>query len=145
MEVSPLTGYRMPRRQDGQKLFSVFLFIVFSTILFFLFSSQRFPLQVVCVYTIMSVFTFLIYAKDKHAAERRAWRTPESKLHIFSLLGGWPGAAIAQSFLRHKSKKLSFRITYWLTVIINCGALCWLLTGEGHILLNKVMKSINLV
>lgn len=32
-------------------------------------------------------------------------RTQESTLHGLSLLGGWPGALIAQQVLRHKSKK----------------------------------------
>ncbi len=144
VEVSPVTGYSKYSRGVQQKLFSFVLLIAFSGALFFLLHSQRIPLEVVYVYAIMSVFTFLIYAKDKHAAKRGAWRTSESKLHMFSLLGGWPGAAIGQSFLRHKSKKLSFRITYWVTVIVNCTALCWLLTGEGRILLNNVMRSINL-
>ena len=145
VEVSPLTGHRKRSRQYRQQLFSVLLLIVFSGILFFLFSSQRLPVEVVCVYAVMSVFTFLIYAKDKTAAERRAWRTPESKLHMLSLLGGWPGAAIGQSFLRHKSKKLSFRIIYWLTVIMNCAASYLLLTGEGDTLFKDMMRSINLV
>lgn len=60
-----------------------------------------------------------------------------------SLFGGWPGAKIAQSFLRHKSKKLSFRITYWLTVAANCGALYWLVTPKGSIWLKNTLNNIN--
>ncbi len=78
-----------------------------------------------------------MYAKDKYAAKRDGWRTAESTLHTLSLLGGWPGAKIAQSFLRHKSKKIVFRITYWLTVIANCGLLYWLITPKGSTWLNE--------
>jgi len=37
---------------------------------------------------------------DKSAAQRNAWRTPEGTLHMLSLVGGWPGAMIAQQILR---------------------------------------------
>lgn len=49
---------------------------------------------------------------------------------------------IAQSFLRHKSQKLSFRITYWVTVAANCGALYWLVTPKGSMWLENVLKHI---
>jgi uncharacterized membrane protein YsdA (DUF1294 family) len=84
-----------------------------------------------------------MYAKDKNAAMRDRWRTPESTLHTLSLLGGWPGARIAQSFLRHKSKKNSFRCTYWVTVIVNCGALYWLVTPEGSKWLQSILIHID--
>lgn len=85
-----------------------------------------------------------MYAKDKSAAEWDKWLTSESTLHTISLLGGWPGAKIAQSFLRHKSKKHSFRITYWVTVIANCGALYWLITPKGSMWLKGILKNIKL-
>ena len=42
-------------------------------------------------------------------------------LHGLSLIGGWPGALIAQQVLRHKSRKEEFRFVFWLTVVINVG------------------------
>jgi hypothetical protein len=33
--------------------------------------------------------------------------------------GGWPGALLAQQFLRHKSVKAEFRAAFWLTVAVN--------------------------
>lgn len=92
----------------------------------------------------MSAAAVLMYAKDKNAAELGKWRTAENTLHMLSLLGGWPGAKIAQSFLRHKSRKLSFRIKYWITVALNCAALYWLITPEGRMWLDRVLQNITL-
>lgn len=71
------------------------------------------------VYIGVSAVTFFVYALDKSAAERRSWRTPESTLHVLSLAGGWPGALLAQQFLRHKSSKAEFRSVFWGTVLLN--------------------------
>ncbi len=78
-----------------------------------------------------SIITYVGYSRDKTASQiagRR--RTPESTLHLMSLLGGWPGALIAQVILRHKTRKASFLIGYWFTVIVNCIAL-GVIVGKG--------------
>lgn len=85
----------------------------------------RLPLIVAVAYVVMSAVTFLVYAWDKSAAKHGRWRTPEAKLHLLALLGGWPGALVAQNFLRHKSSKQPFRVVYWGTVVLNCAALVW--------------------
>lgn len=77
------------------------------------------PAWVAGLYLIASVITFLAYAADKSAARGGAWRTAESTLHGLALLGGWPGALLAQQFLRHKSTKASFRQAFWGTVLLN--------------------------
>ena len=83
-------------------------------------------------YAALSLVTFVAYAIDKSAARRGAWRTSEGTLLLLGLAGGWPGALIAQQTLRHKSKKTSFRVIFWITVIINCAALAWLQTHQGQ-------------
>ncbi len=89
------------------------------------------PLWVLGLYLAASTFTFIVYAIDKSAAKSGAWRTPESTLHWLSLIGGWPGALVAQKLLRHKSAKQSFRTVFWATVILNCATYAWLLTPTG--------------
>lgn len=74
------------------------------------------------LYFIAGVITFLAYAADKSAARNGSWRTPESTLHLLALAGGWPGALLAQQFLRHKSAKREFRQVFWLTVALNVAA-----------------------
>ncbi len=81
-------------------------------------------------YVIASLLTFIIYARDKAAAKSGSWRTPESSLHLLALLGGWPGAVLAQQVLRHKSKKQSFRVVFWITVLLNCAAFAMLFIPE---------------
>jgi len=72
-----------------------------------------------------------MYAVDKSAAKRGARRTSENTLHWLSFIGGWPGGLIAQQTLRHKSKKRSFRLVFWMTVVLNLGAFVWMFTPEG--------------
>lgn len=71
----------------------------------------------------LNLLTFAVYFIDKQAAQSGQWRTSESTLHGLALLGGWPGAWLAQQMLRHKSSKATFRAAYWATVIANCAGL----------------------
>jgi len=92
------------------------------------------PLAVLGLYALASAAAFVAYARDKSAAQSGAWRTPESTLHLLGLCGGWPGALVARHVFRHKSKKPSFVAEFWVTVVLNCGAL-WMLTPPGQRLL----------
>lgn len=82
-------------------------------------------------YLTLSLATFVVYARDKAAARRLAWRTPERTLHLMALLGGWPGAWYAQRRLRHKSSKSSFRAVFRVTLIANLAALGYLFSPYG--------------
>lgn len=93
--------------------------------------TEKLPALVLGLYAGASSLTFLAYALDKSAARKGAWRTQENTLHLFALLGGWPGALVAQQVLRHKSRKTSFRVHFWATVVVNCGVLGWYLSGTA--------------
>jgi len=97
------------------------------------------PLVVLGAYVLVSMITFIAYAIDKSAAQSGRWRTAESSLHLLALLGGWPGALLAQQTLRHKSKKGSFRVTLWFTVLLNCAGFVWLHTSEGMAFLRQLL------
>jgi uncharacterized membrane protein YsdA (DUF1294 family) len=84
------------------------------------------PLAVGAAYLAMSVACFASYALDKSAARRGERRTPESTLLMLGLLGGWPGAVLAQQWLRHKTVKQPFRQMFWFTVAANLVFFLWL-------------------
>ena len=65
----------------------------------------------------LSGFTYWMYAVDKRRAEDRLWRVREADLHLLELLGGWPGAFLAQRRLRHKCSKGSYQFVFWLIVL----------------------------
>ncbi len=98
----------------------------------------KLPVVVLGLYLGGSLIAYLTYAMDKSAARQGAWRTKEETLHLVSLLGGWPGALLAQKRLRHKSRKRSFQAVFWTTVAINCGALGWLLSPPGAAMMQSL-------
>lgn len=89
------------------------------------------PGIVLWIYLAFSLLSLLLYAKDKWAARRGGWRTPEKTLHLFAFAGGWPGALYAQQLLRHKSAKRSFRQMFWLTVVLNLCVLAYLASPQA--------------
>jgi len=96
-----------------------------------LFLAGKLPLEIPMLYLVASALAFLTYWKDKAAARAERWRTPENTLHFLGVIGGWPGALIAQRLLRHKSRKASFQVIFWLSVLANIGVLALLLTPDG--------------
>jgi len=99
----------------------------------------KLPKAVAGVYLAMSLVTFITYAIDKFAAQRGRWRTKENTLHMFALIGGWPGAFFAQTTLRHKSSKQAFKSAYRVTVFLNVAGLLLLFSELGTNLLNNVI------
>ena len=116
---------------------AVFLAIVGASV-----AASMIPPAILVVYLAASVITFIVYAMDKSAARKGAWRTSENTLHLLSLAGGWPGALVAQQKLRHKSRKQSFRLVFRATVVLNTGYYVWLYTPDGTAALRVLMDSI---
>jgi uncharacterized membrane protein YsdA (DUF1294 family) len=65
----------------------------------------------------INALAYVAYAADKRRAQEKEWRLPEARLHLLELLGGWPGAFLAQRRLRHKCSKGSYQFVFWLIVI----------------------------
>jgi uncharacterized membrane protein YsdA (DUF1294 family) len=70
-------------------------------------------------YGLVSLVTFLMYWQDKSRARQDARRTPENVLHAAELLGGWPGALLAQQAFRHKTRKVSYLVVLWGIVLVH--------------------------
>ncbi|KAF1010100.1 MAG: hypothetical protein GAK32_01695 [Pseudomonas fluorescens] len=60
-----------------------------------------------------------LYWSDKRKAATARWRTPENVLHAVELAGGWPGALIAQQVFRHKTRKVSYQVLFWVIVLLH--------------------------
>lgn len=82
------------------------------------------------IYAAMSLLTIQAYSRDKGAAQSGKWRISELRLHLFEILGGWPGALLAQLYYRHKSRKISYQIVFWTIVVSHCVLWYFFLTHQ---------------
>jgi len=80
------------------------------------------------VYLAASSLAFAAYGVDKAAAIGGGWRIPEAFLHLLGFAGGWPGALVAQRVFRHKSRKVSFQVAFWIVAALNSAIALWLLS-----------------
>jgi len=88
------------------------------------------PAAITIGYGMLSALSFTVYSLDKSAAAKGRQRTPENTLHLLDLLGGWPGALIAQQRSRHKTAKVSFQLVFWCTAVANVAAVVWLVQSD---------------
>lgn len=71
---------------------------------------------------------------------RKALALFAAQLHAVELLGGWPGALLAQQLLRHKTKKTSYQVVFWLIVLMH--QIYWLdQLGFSGQLLSQLLNS----
>ena len=76
------------------------------------FSKESFLMFLPCHFLLINLMTMIAYGVDKNAARNGAWRVPEMQLHLLELLGGSPGAFVAQKLFHHKTKKKSFQLSF---------------------------------
>jgi len=86
-------------------------------------------IPIVAFYALISVIAYITYAIDKKAAINNRRRVSERSLHLLGIVGGWPGAFLAQQRLRHKTQKTAFQVTFWLTVVVNLVCVGWLMVS----------------
>lgn len=80
------------------------------------------------LYLSLGPITFFTYREDKQRAQQSKWRISEGRLHLLELAGGWIGGYAAQRALRHKNRKGSYQLLFWLIVSAHLtGWLAWLL------------------
>lgn len=89
----------------------------------------RAPLSAIGFCAVLSIIAFIAYGLDKMAATNGAPRLRETSMLFIGLIGGWPGALAGQRLFHHKTKKTSFQIAFWLTVVINLLVSTLLLVG----------------
>ena len=104
----------------------------------------KLPVAVLGLYLMASSVAFVFYKRDKAMAINHQRRIPENALHLWSLIGGWPGAALAQKLVHHKSRKDSFQIVYWITIVLNGIAFFWMLSHQGSTHLRSFLNGLGL-
>lgn len=130
-----LSQVKVRTRNNKANKFLIYLAIIFLSTLSFASYLHKIPPLILYGYWGASLITFFAYGIDKVKAQMKWWRISESTLHLLALVGGWPGAAIAQQVFRHKSQKRVFRQAYWFTVITNCCVFGWLISPYGKAIL----------
>lgn len=108
------------------------LIVALATLLGFSHNRGYTPVALAVFFLFAGAVAYVLYARDKTAATEGAWRASENTLHVAALLFGWPGALIAQHRLRHKTKKKSFPVCFWLTVLLNRAGIAWVHTPQGN-------------
>ncbi|WEO76393.1 DUF1294 domain-containing protein [Cryobacterium sp. SO2] len=101
------------------------------------------PLWVAGLYLVASIVCFVVYAVDKSAARGDRRRVPEKTLLGLGLIGGWPGAIVAQQTLRHKTQKVSFRRAFWATVVVNLVVFAVFATPVFSVLVDWITRSLS--
>ena len=105
--------------------------MLFLAVIWLAYLSQDLPIYAPVYISTLSLITFITYAWDKRQAKlsthKKVNRTSERTLQLLSLFGGWPGALIAQQWLRHKSQKRRFIVVLWLCIILNAVSILSLL------------------
>jgi len=118
-----VTGERWSRspanRSVSARVIGYFAIVFFLPILILEVIYWGMPSWVFAVYGGASLVSFVFYWQDKAAAVAGTWRVPETQLHLLGLVGGWPGAILAQNLFRHKTRKEKFARNFWLTVLLN--------------------------
>ena len=135
IEVSTASGNadvhsQRPRRYIGRKSGArSFVLLLFLWVVLGVWGvwDTRLSLWVVAAMVVLNLLTVLAYAREPPAACSGRWRIPEIILHLLSLLGGWPGAGLAQTILRYRSRQPSFATLYWGSVALHFAVLLgWL-------------------
>lgn len=112
------------RARSGVRAGAEGYFVLLGFVALFFVVGSYWPVSpwIAALYVVASGVTFGVYAFDKTAARAGGWRTKESTLHLLAVIGGWPGAIVAQRLLHHKNRKASFQVVFWVTVVVNIAA-----------------------
>lgn len=74
-----------------------------------------------CLVLLLSGVCLVAYGIDKRRAGAGERRISEFTLQALALFGGWPGALVGQRLFRHKTRKISFQLVFWLLVVLHLG------------------------
>lgn len=81
-------------------------------------SFENWQQLILILFTVLNLYTFILYYVDKKRAIHRKRRIPEKKLLTATFLFGGIGATLAMSIFRHKTKTLKFKLSVPLALIL---------------------------
>ncbi|MEM0577752.1 DUF1294 domain-containing protein [Flavobacterium polysaccharolyticum] len=67
---------------------------------------------------LINVLAFILIGYDKIVAQKNKRRIPETTLLTFVFFGGTLGSGLAMLLFRHKTRKTSYLIKFWLIVVL---------------------------
>jgi uncharacterized membrane protein YsdA (DUF1294 family) len=82
---------------------------------------------------LVNLAAYTAFASDKRRAELRLRRIPEARLLFLCAIGGSPAGFVAQRVKRHKTRKRSFQIEFWIVVAVQVASL-----GAAAVLLQRM-------
>lgn len=76
--------------------------------------------QLLRYYIVVNIVALFIFAWDKfRAMQKNKQRVSENKFYILSCAGAWPAILLGIIVLRHKSRKMSFKVFFLLSAIFH--------------------------
>lgn len=76
------------------------------------------PTVIIAFFIIVNVCSYLIMHTDKNNARLKKRRISEASLFSFAIFGGSIGILVAMYLLRHKTRKLKFKLGIPLILIL---------------------------
>jgi uncharacterized membrane protein YsdA (DUF1294 family) len=76
---------------------------------------------------LVNLWTVALFWIDKQRARAGQWRVKEETLLTLAAIGGTPGAFLARSLFRHKTRKQPFSTNLMVIAALQCGAAIGLL------------------
>ncbi|MFY8110561.1 DUF1294 domain-containing protein [Flavobacterium sp.] len=74
---------------------------------------------------LVNVVAFVLIGYDKIVAQKHKQRIPETTLLTFVFFGGTVGSGLAMLLFRHKTSKTSYLLKFWLILILQLLAICF--------------------
>ncbi len=78
------------------------------------------------IYVLFNIFAFSLMGIDKSKAKRRVYRVKESTLWTAALFGPI-GAYIGMYYFRHKTKKTTFRVGFFILVLLHLACFTYIM------------------
>jgi len=90
-------------------------------------------LRVLAIYlAAVNVLAYGVYWLDKRRAARGSRRIPERELLLWAAAGGSLGAFLSMRAHAHKTRKRSFRLSFYGIIALQLALAYFLLTADGQ-------------